>query len=121
MDEMVKERAYPRTVDELPDWGRDLPGFAVIAPMLRDAAPRGSKGPWGVDVKLPSASEMRRAAADVDPLVWLVTLAYAAARIDDKLGEVVRTCRANGSSWTQIGQALGMSKQAAWERFSGED
>jgi hypothetical protein len=121
MDVMVKEQAYPRKVGELPEWLRDLPGYAVLGPMLRDAAPKRSKGPWGVNIRMPSASEMKRGAADVDPLVWLVTLAYAAARIDDKLGEVVRTCRANGSSWTQIGQALGMSKQAAWERFSGED
>jgi hypothetical protein len=26
-----------------------------------------------------------------------------------------------GVSWTCIGAALGVSKQAAWERFSGED
>jgi hypothetical protein len=35
--------------------------------------------------------------------------------------EVVRVCRDNGKSWTQIGEVLGVSKQAAWERFSGED
>jgi hypothetical protein len=28
---------------------------------------------------------------------------------------MVRTARANGASWTQIGAALGSSKQAAWE------
>jgi hypothetical protein len=33
----------------------------------------------------------------------------------------VHVCRANGKSWTQIGEVLGVSKQAAWERFSGED
>ena len=121
MCEMVKARAYPKTVEELPEWVRDLPGYGVIAPMLRDSAPKGGKGPWGVDIKMPQERDMRRGAADVDPIIWLITLAYVAARVDDKLGEVVRTCRANGNSWTQIGQALGMSKQAAWERFSGEE
>jgi len=29
--------------------------------------------------------------------------------------------RARGVSWTRVGEALGVSKQAAWERFSGED
>ena len=28
---------------------------------------------------------------------------------------MVRSARANGASWTQIGAALGSSKQAAWE------
>ena len=28
--------------------------------------------------------------------------------------------RARGVSWTRIGAALGISKQAAWERFAGE-
>jgi hypothetical protein len=29
--------------------------------------------------------------------------------------------RTRGVSWTRIGEALGVSKQAAWERFSVED
>jgi hypothetical protein len=29
--------------------------------------------------------------------------------------------RDRGVSWTRVGEALGVSKQAAWERFSGED
>jgi hypothetical protein len=35
--------------------------------------------------------------------------------------DYVSTLRARGVSWTRIGTALGVSKQAAWERFSGED
>jgi len=35
--------------------------------------------------------------------------------------EHVAVLRERGVSWTRIGQALGVSKQAAWERFSGED
>lgn len=30
----------------------------------------------------------------------------------------VRSARASGASWTQIGAALGVSKQAAWEAHS---
>jgi hypothetical protein len=33
----------------------------------------------------------------------------------------VAVLRGRGISWTRIGEALGVSKQAAWERFSGED
>lgn len=30
---------------------------------------------------------------------------------------MVRAARDAGASWTQIGQALGISKQSAWERY----
>jgi hypothetical protein len=33
----------------------------------------------------------------------------------------VAVLRGRGISWTRIGEALGVSKQAAGERFSGED
>jgi predicted RNA methylase len=44
-------------------------------------------------------------------------VAQADAAVHDHVGVL----RARGISWTRIGQALGVSKQAAWERFSGED
>ena len=34
------------------------------------------------------------------------------------LRDQVRRARESGCSWTEIGEALGTSKQAAWERFS---
>ena len=57
----------------------------------------------------------------VDPLVLLVALARGAANVEDKIHEVVAYCRSQGKTWTEIGQSFGMSKQAAWERFSGEE
>ena len=74
---------------------------------------------WQVNMALPL--DASSATDDIDPLVMLVMLAYGRARIDDKMHEVVRVCRERGKSWTQIGEILGVSKQAAWERFSGED
>ena len=44
-------------------------------------------------------------------------VAQADAAVHDHVGVL----RGRGISWTRIGQALGVSKQAAWERFSGED
>jgi hypothetical protein len=35
--------------------------------------------------------------------------------------EHVAILRRRGISWTRIGETLGVSKQAAWERFSGEE
>ena len=43
------------------------------------------------------------------------------AQVDAALHDQVDLLRARGISWTRIGESLGVSKQAAWERFSGED
>jgi hypothetical protein len=40
---------------------------------------------------------------------------------DAAVHEHVAILRGRGISWTRIGEALGVSKQAAWERFSGEE
>ena len=45
---------------------------------------------------------------------------------DQKLSDTQRKAavdqlRANGVTWTRIGEAFGLSRQEAWERFSGED
>jgi hypothetical protein len=51
-----------------------------------------------------------------------IELAHGVERALDKLlREQVRRARDHGCSWTDIGRALGTSKQSAWERFSGED
>ncbi len=116
----MARKAYPTSIDDLPSWLRDLPGYDTWIPMLRDrAGDDPSATAWQVDVTLPA--DVRASAHDIDPLVMLVTLAYARARIDDKIEEVVGACRDLHKSWTHIGQALGVSKQAAWERYSGED
>jgi hypothetical protein len=33
---------------------------------------------------------------------------------------MVRVARQSGRSWSDIGTALGVSKQSAWERFGGD-
>jgi hypothetical protein len=38
--------------------------------------------------------------------------------LDKVLREQVGRARDDGCSWTEVGDALGTSKQAAWERFS---
>ncbi len=38
--------------------------------------------------------------------------------VRDVLQSQVETLRQRGVSWTRIGKALGVSRQAAWERFS---
>jgi hypothetical protein len=43
------------------------------------------------------------------------------AHEDRKVTDLVLAARAAGASWQMIGEALGMSKQAAWERYGRTD
>lgn len=40
---------------------------------------------------------------------------------EDQLQRAVNLLRKNQVPWSRIGEAIGTSRQAAWERFSGED
>ena len=54
---------------------------------------------------------------------FLATLPAAAAAVDlaeEKLREHVAMVRQRGISWERIAGALGVTRQAAWGRFSGE-
>jgi ATP-dependent Clp protease ATP-binding subunit ClpX len=41
--------------------------------------------------------------------------------VDDAVSQVVGRLRARSVTWARIGEALGMTRQSAWERFSGEE
>ena len=41
--------------------------------------------------------------------------------IDHAMGAHVKRLRARNVSWARIGESLGMTRQSAWERFSGEE
>jgi hypothetical protein len=56
-----------------------------------------------------------------EPLDGLRDACHVASALDKLTRESVKRARDAGHSWTQIGHALGVSKQAAWERYSGED
>lgn len=59
---------------------------------------------------------------DVDSVLDILPKAAAAgAQVEDNLTQLVRRARALGATWAKIGEALGMTRQSAWERFSGEE
>jgi hypothetical protein len=58
------------------------------------------------------------ALAEEDLLGTLRPSAAAVDAVRDVLQEHVDLLRARGVSWTRIGDALGISRQAAWERFA---
>jgi hypothetical protein len=51
-------------------------------------------------------------------LADLIDAAQAAADAQHRLGEAARAARHAGASWTQIGDALGLTRQAAQQRWS---
>ena len=58
---------------------------------------------------------------DEELLASLKRAQASVPQIDAAMRDYVAILRARGISWTHIGAALGVSKQVAWERFSGED
>ena len=69
-----------------------------------DASPR--LAPWEHDMALPEV------------LSNLPHIAAASSQLEDNLLHWVRKARALGATWAEIGDALGMTRQSAWERFS---
>jgi hypothetical protein len=65
--------------------------------------------PWEQDVPLDEV------------LAQLAPVAAAGAQAEQNLAVWVTKARSLGATWTQIGGALGMARQSAWERFSGEE
>ena len=58
---------------------------------------------------------------DDELLAGLAKVQAVVAQADAAVHDYVGVLRGRGMSWTRIGAALGVSKQAAWERFSAED
>lgn len=55
-----------------------------------------------------------------NPLDALRELTRREGILDELRRERVMAARAAGASWKQVGEALGMSRQSAWEYFSAE-
>jgi len=54
-------------------------------------------------------------------LANLPNVARAQAQVDESLLGWVRRARTLGATWAQIGDALGITRQSAWERFAAEE
>lgn len=69
----------------------------------------------------PSRAAWERELTDDGLLDLLPKIAAAGEQVDQSLTRWVRKARERGITWTRIGGALGMTRQSAWERFSGEE
>lgn len=58
---------------------------------------------------------------DEQILELLPRIASVSAQVDANLRVWVDRLRDRGVTWSRIGAALGMARQSAWERFSGEE
>ena len=56
---------------------------------------------------------------EAEPLDGLCESAGLSRAVDKLQRHLVSEARGAGRTWTEIGEALGISRQAAWERFSG--
>ena len=69
----------------------------------------------------PAIDAWEQRLSDAELLDHLPRVAAASAQVEQQLTGWVRQARGRGLTWTRIGEALGMTRQSAWERFSGED
>jgi ClpX C4-type zinc finger len=54
-------------------------------------------------------------------LANLPNVARAQVQVEESLRGWVRRARQLGATWAQIGDALGITRQSAWERFASEE
>ncbi len=86
---------------------------AVCADLIKNKPPK--------PVNPPQFSGWESRLSDDDLLRMLPKVAAAGTQVDRQLARCVATARARGITWTRVGAALGMTRQSAWERFSGEE
>ncbi len=135
MESGARRRQPASPLEAMPEWMRNLKGFDQLTLKRAHSGKRtdgdtimaktkvtedeSEGGTWRIAIAMPE--QIGDAAARVDPLLFLPGLAEAIEQLEGRIAEIVRYCRANGRSWSQIGEALSVSKQAAWERYSGEE
>ncbi len=70
---------------------------------------------------LPKRPRWEERLSDDELLAALPGIAATSTQVERELATWVRTARGRGITWTRIGGAMGMTRQSAWERFSGEE
>jgi hypothetical protein len=56
-----------------------------------------------------------------EALDQMVALHRSREQVDKEVAAAIRALRNRGVTWTKLGAALGISRQSAWERYSGEE
>jgi hypothetical protein len=91
----------------------DILGAEVSSPDAR----RGGAQEDGAHAELPYWQAM----TDQQLLDHLPKIARVADQVEGSLTTWVRRVRSRGVAWARIGEALNMTRQSAWERFSDRE
>ncbi|MFC3994635.1 ClpX C4-type zinc finger protein [Nocardiopsis sediminis] len=73
------------------------------------------------DKPAPAPMPLWTSMADEEMLHHIPRVAAVADQVEADLRAWVAELRSRGVTWARIGGALGVSRQSAWERFSGEE
>ncbi|MGH3815259.1 MAG: anti-sigma factor RsbA family regulatory protein [Pseudonocardiaceae bacterium] len=116
------------------------PSESIPAPRTRRAPPRSTPLPWqtyealhaaerfgrylpqdaiaSAEQPAPVSTEQPKDGRPVEPVLEALTAVETLARVVDRWrARLVRLARTRGAPWTEIGHSLGVSKQAAHERY----
>jgi ATP-dependent Clp protease ATP-binding subunit ClpX len=93
----------------------------IIAEELDLKGPRAGDAIPSTKSQIPQTLKAWEALSDEDLLAEMVRAHAAHQNVDHAVAHHVAALRARGVSWARIGGALGMTRQSAWERFSGEE
>ena len=81
----------------------------------------GKKSPAGSKPQPPCSLKEWEGLSDEELLAEMVRAHHAHKNVDRAVAHYVAALRARCVTWARIGSALGMTRQSAWERFSGEE
>lgn len=93
----------------------------IIAEELARKDGRGDDTSPSTESHAPPPIKAWEGLSDEDLLAEMVRAHAAHQNVDRAVAHHVAALRARGVSWARIGEALGMTRQSAWERFSGEE
>jgi|HubBroStandDraft_1064217.scaffolds.fasta_scaffold48050_4 hypothetical protein len=86
--------------------------------LCNDILEEEQQAPSPPGTQLPAREE---AMTDEEILALLPRIASVSAQTDASLQRLVTVLRGRGMTWARIGAALQITRQSAWERFSGEE
>ncbi len=147
LSDLVQQHTSPqgtttRVYLKLPSQGElsNDPGERIPSPRTRRAPPRSTPLPWqtyealhaaerfgrylpqdvitSTERPAPVSTEQPKDGRPVEPVLEALTAVETLARVVDRWrARLVRLARTRGAPWTEIGHSLGVSKQAAHERY----
>jgi hypothetical protein len=86
-------------------------------PVRKGSVDNVTEGTAVVDQVLAEAERFGQDWADAEPLVAVASARRLARAVDDALRTAVERARSTGRTWQEIGDLLGTSRQAAFQRF----